>query len=361
MGYENITQAENSSAMQNSNAVIEISNLTKKYGSKKAVDDISFTVNRGEVLGFLGPNGAGKSTTMNILTGYISSTSGKTMVDGIDVLENPKAVKSKIGYLPENPPLYLDMTVREYLDFVYELKKVKLPRTNHLARVMDTVKIFDVADRMIKNLSKGYKQRVGLAQALIGDPEVLILDEPTVGLDPKQIIEIRDVIKTLGKTHTIILSTHILQEVNAVCDRVAIINQGKLAAMGSLQELSQTFGDKGKYLIRAVGSRVAVRNLLESIAEIVKIQPAGAEESGAVDFCIEFAEGTDPRKKIFEAFAKATLPIIEFKSLELTLEEIFLRVISAPVLETEAESDQGEAVLAEESEEKEEPDNESDI
>ena len=219
-------------------AVIEICGLTKKYGSKKAVDNISFKVRRGEILGFLGPNGAGKSTTMNILTGYISATSGSVRVDGLDVLENPKEVKKKIGYLPENPPLYFDMTVREYLKFVYELKGAKKPEREHIDEVMEIARISHMADRMIKNLSKGYKQRVGLAQALIGDPEVLILDEPTVGLDPKQIIEIRNVIRELGKDRTVILSTHILQEVSAVCDRVAIINRGRLVALDTLESLS---------------------------------------------------------------------------------------------------------------------------
>ncbi len=308
------------------NAVIEICELTKKYGSKKAVDNISLSVKRGEVLGFLGPNGAGKSTTMNILTGYISATSGKALVDGTDVLEDPKTVKTKIGYLPENPPLYFDMTVLEYLNFVYELKKVTLSRKKHIEEIMKTVKIDGVADRMIKNLSKGYKQRVGLAQALIGNPEVLILDEPTVGLDPKQIIEIRDVIKVLGKDRTVILSTHILQEVTAVCDRVAIINHGKLIAMDSLKNLSARFGEKGMYLIRALGTKSAVKELLESIEGLKSIRYISSAEPDTVDFKIAFKDGLDLRKRIFEVFASANLPILEFKSLDLTLEEIFIKV-----------------------------------
>ncbi len=308
------------------NAVIEICELTKKYGSKKAVDNISLSVKRGEVLGFLGPNGAGKSTTMNILTGYISATSGKALVDGTDVLEDPKTVKTKIGYLPENPPLYFDMTVLEYLNFVYELKKVTLPRKKHIEEIMKTVKIDGVADRMIKNLSKGYKQRVGLAQALIGNPEVLILDEPTVGLDPKQIIEIRDVIKVLGKDRTVILSTHILQEVTAVCDRVAIINHGKLIAMDSLKNLSARFGEKGMYLIRALGKKSEVKELLENVEGLRSIRYLSSVEHDTVDFKIDFKEGLDLRKRIFEVFASANLPILEFKSLDLTLEEIFIKV-----------------------------------
>ena len=205
--------------------MIEVVNLSKHYGDKKAVDGISFKAESGEILGFLGPNGAGKSTTMNILTGYISSTDGKALIDGIDILENPIKAKQKIGYLPEIPPLYVDMTVKEYLCYVYDLKKCKLPRNTHLADICRLVKIENVYNRIIKNLSKGYKQRVGLAQALVGNPPVLILDEPTVGLDPNQIIEIRTLIKKLGRNHTVILSSHILSEVQAVCDRIVVINQ----------------------------------------------------------------------------------------------------------------------------------------
>lgn len=338
-------------ALSTENAVIEICGLTKKYGTKKAVDNISLSVKRGEVLGFLGPNGAGKSTTMNILTGYISATSGKALVDGIDVLEDPKTVKTKIGYLPENPPLYFDMTVIEYLNFVYELKKVTLPRKEHLAEIMKTVKIDGVSDRMIKNLSKGYKQRVGLAQALIGNPEVLILDEPTVGLDPKQIIEIRDVIKVLGKDRTVILSTHILQEVTAVCDRVAIINHGKLVAMDSLKNLSARFGEKGMYLIRVLGSKSAVKALLEGVDGLKTIRYVASSEPETVDFKIAFKDGLDLRKRIFEVFSAANLPILEFKSMDLTLEEIFIKVTN----------DENLAVIAENDEKKEATKDESDI
>ena len=206
--------------------MIEIKNVTKRFGQHLAVDNLNFTVNEGEILGFLGPNGAGKSTTMNIITGYISATEGTVTVDGYDILDNPEEVKKRIGYMPEFPPLYLDMTVREYLNFVFEIKKVDLKnRKQEMDRILELVRITDVRDRLIKNLSKGYKQRVGLAQALVGNPPVLILDEPTVGLDPKQIIEIRNLIKQLGRKHTIILSSHILPEVSAVCQRVVIINK----------------------------------------------------------------------------------------------------------------------------------------
>jgi len=217
--------------------MIEVKNLTKKYGSNTAVDDISFTAESGKILGFLGPNGAGKSTTMNILTGYISSTSGSATLNGIDILQDPIAAKKLIGYLPEQPPVYLDMTVNEYLKFVYELKGSKIPRNSHLDEICSLVKITEMRKRLIRNLSKGYRQRVGLAQALIGNPPILILDEPTVGLDPKQIIEIRSLVKKLGKSHTVILSSHILPEVQAVCDKVVIINEGKIVVDDSLENL----------------------------------------------------------------------------------------------------------------------------
>ncbi|HEX7713924.1 MAG TPA: ABC transporter ATP-binding protein, partial [Bacillota bacterium] len=221
--------------------MIQVENVTKRYGQHVAVEQLNFTVNRGEILGFLGPNGAGKSTTMNIITGYISATEGTVKVDGRDILEDPQAVKEKIGYLPEFPPLYPEMTVQEYLDFVCEIKKVpETDRQENLERIVETVKIGEVKNRLIKNLSKGYKQRIGLAQALVGNPEVLILDEPTVGLDPKQIIEIRNLIKELGKEHTIILSSHILPEVSAVCERVIIINKGKIVASDTPANLAKS-------------------------------------------------------------------------------------------------------------------------
>lgn len=345
---------------RNSNAVIEICNLTKKYGSKSAVNNVSLTVNRGEVLGFLGPNGAGKSTTMNILTGYISSTSGKVSIDGKDILEFPKEAKKKIGYLPENPPLYMDMTVGEYLEFVFELKRVELPKKEHLEGIMETVKISHVKDRMIKNLSKGYKQRVGLAQALIGDPEVLILDEPTVGLDPNQIMEIRDVIKVLGKDRTVILSTHILQEVTAVCDRIAIINQGKIAALGDLKTLKEEFGEKGKYLVKAVGSNTEIRNILSAINGIKEIRNAEKTDDGASSIYVLFEDGKDLRVKVFEAFASAGIPMIELRSMELSLEEIFIKVTSMAE-EVEPLEEEQEIVADRTEEEKEETENESDI
>lgn len=329
--------ATETAPVKKDDAVIRICDLTKKYGAKKAVNKISFDVKRGEILGFLGPNGAGKSTTMNIITGYISATSGSVEVDGIDILESPKEARKKIGYLPENPPLYLDMTVSEYLNFVYELKKVREPRKEHIDGIMQVVKITHVADRMIRNLSKGYKQRVGLAQALIGNPDVLILDEPTVGLDPKQIIEIRNVIRELGRSRTVILSTHILQEVTAICDRVAIINHGRVAAFDTIENLSASFGEKGKYLVRAIGSRDEVRDILNSVAGMKYAGFVKVSEPKTVDFMIEFEEGLDLRREVFEAFASGNVPLIGFRSMDLSLEEIFIKITNAPVPEDDAE------------------------
>ena len=329
--------ATETAPVKKDDAVIRICDLTKKYGAKKAVNKISFDVKRGEILGFLGPNGAGKSTTMNIITGYISATSGSVEVDGIDILESPKEARKKIGYLPENPPLYLDMTVSEYLNFVYELKKVREPRKEHIDGIMQIVKITHVADRMIRNLSKGYKQRVGLAQALIGNPDVLILDEPTVGLDPKQIIEIRNVIRELGRSRTVILSTHILQEVTAICDRVAIINHGRVAALDTIENLSASFGEKGKYLVRAIGSRDEVRDILNSVAGMKYAGFVKVSEPKTVDFMIEFEEGLDLRREVFEAFASGNVPLIGFRSMDLSLEEIFIKITNAPVPEDDAE------------------------
>ena len=248
--------------------MIEIKNLTKNYGPKKAVDNISFTVEKGEIVGFLGPNGAGKSTTMNVITGYISLNGGSVKVDGFDIEKNPKECKTKIGYLPEQPPLYMDMTVLEYLEFVYELKGVKEPKENHIRKILDLVKIDDVKKRVIKNLSKGYKQRVGIAQALIGNPPILILDEPTVGLDPKQIIEIRNVIKELGKDRTVILSSHILAEIASICEKVIIINEGKVMGIGTPDELSNALSKQNIIDIRIVGDKNEIYKVLKNVENI---------------------------------------------------------------------------------------------
>lgn len=320
---DNLDFEDNLSAEQ-STAMIEITNLTKRYGKKVAVDNISFKVEKGEILGFLGPNGAGKTTTMNILTGYISLSDGSVKVDGLSILDKPLEARAHIGYLPENPPLYHDMTVNEYLNFVYELKKVKLERQGHLEEVMGLVKILDVKNRLIKNLSKGYKQRVGLAQALLGNPEVLILDEPTVGLDPNQIIEIRSVIKELGKNRTVILSTHILPEASAICDRVIIINNGQIIASDTPQNLSQKLVGGGKYLIRVAANVTDIKNALTSIEGIKNIEAQGVKEEGSVDLIIEAVPETDIQKAIFAALAAKQLPILMLKPIEMSLEEVFI-------------------------------------
>ena len=308
--------------------MIEVKDLTKVYGNKHAVDGISFTVNEGEILGFLGPNGAGKSTTMNILTGYISSTSGTAKVAGFDILEDPIEAKKHIGYLPEHPPLYLDMTVQAYLEFCYHLKKARQPMKAHLDDICARVRITDVRNRIIKNLSKGYRQRVGLAQALIGNPEVLILDEPTVGLDPKQIIEIRNLIKTLGKRHTVILSSHILPEVQAVCDRVIVINKGKIVADDTEENLSHNLSNDFRYIARIEGPEDEVTKILTSISGMKEVDSYGQKENGVFEYSLKAEPGTDIRRELFNRLADRNYPLLGLKTTELTLEDIFLRLTS---------------------------------
>ncbi|MCL2637148.1 MAG: ABC transporter ATP-binding protein [Oscillospiraceae bacterium] len=311
--------------------MIEVQNLSKNYGSNKAVDNISFRAEEGEILGFLGPNGAGKSTTMNILTGYISSTAGKAMIDGIDVLDDPIAAKRRIGYLPEYPPLYTDMTVNSYLKFVYELKKCKLPRNSHLNEICDLVKISDVGRRTIRNLSKGYRQRVGLAQALVGNPGTLILDEPTVGLDPKQIIEIRSLIKKLGKNHTVILSSHILPEIQAVCDRIVVINKGKIVANEKAGVLAAGLSENLSLKVRVEGSEAEVKKLLGGIHGVKNIMSLREAEAGVFEFEIEPKKGEDVRREIFKNLSSRNYPLLMMKSNELTLEEVFLKLITGDI------------------------------
>ena len=304
---------------------IEIKNLTKNYGSKKVLDNISFNVKKGEVMGFLGPNGAGKSTTMNIICGYLASSSGSVSVYGTDTAEFPMEAKKKIGYLPEIPPLYTDMTVMEYLDFVYDLKKADGNKKAHLRKVMEKVHVYDVKDRLIKNLSKGYKQRVGLSQALIGDPEVLILDEPTVGLDPRQIMEIREVICELGKERTVILSTHILQEVIAVCDSYTIINNGKIVSGGSMKEF--TDADAKVYKLRVVANRETAEEIAKSIETVESVIYSGSLERGTVDLTVKGKDNVDIRVDIFNAFSKANVPVIHFGAEVKSLESEFLKTV----------------------------------
>lgn len=306
--------------------MIEVQNLTKQYGSKKAVDDLSFTIQDGEILGFLGPNGAGKSTTMNMLTGYISSTSGKALINGIDILDDPIAAKKNIGYLPEIPPLYLDMTVKDYLNFIYDLKKCRLPRKSHLEDVCSLVMINDVYSRIIRNLSKGYKQRVGLAQALIGNPPILILDEPTVGLDPKQIIEIRTLIKKLGKKHTVILSSHILSEIQAVCDRIIIINGGKIAADDTTENLTRNISTDHRVIARIDGPREEILKMIKGINGVVSVVADMEREKGIFDYEIEAREDTDIRRELFKRVAARNWVMLGLKTSEMTLEDIFLKI-----------------------------------
>ena len=307
--------------------MVQVINLTKRYGQHVAVDQVSFTVEKGEIVGFLGPNGAGKTTTMNIITGYISATEGSVKVDGFDILEEPEEVKKRIGYMPEFPPLYLDMTVQEYLNFVSDIKKIdRKTKKQSMEKIMDMVKIGDVRKRLIKNLSKGYRQRVGLAQALIGAPPVLILDEPTVGLDPKQIIEIRNLIKELGKDHTIILSSHILPEVSAVCERVLIINKGKIVASDTPENLSKRLGDTGRLSVRVAGPERQVVKLLRELPGVKSVDSTGAKEPGTVDLLVEAEKDIDIRGPLFHALSRAEYPILQMKPIDLTLEEIFLQV-----------------------------------
>lgn len=306
---------------------IEIKNLVKSYGTKNALDNVSFSVKKGEVMGFLGPNGAGKSTTMNIICGYLAAGSGSVLVDGINAADNPTEVKRRIGYLPEQPPLYMDMTVLEYLVFVFELKGVKAKRDAHLRKIMEKVRIYDVRGRLIRNLSKGYKQRVGLAQALIGDPDVLILDEPTVGLDPRQIMEIRDVICELGRERTVILSTHILQEVMAVCDSYTIINKGRIAASGKMDEFSGVASDSCRLRIKADAETAA--EIAKTIDGVEKIRSLGSMERDTCDFILTAKSGCDIREGIFNAYSAAGCPILSMSTYFHTLEEVFMRAISS--------------------------------
>lgn len=306
--------------------MIEVKNLTKKYGTHIAVDDISFEVHEGEILGFLGPNGAGKSTTMNILTGYLSATNGKVSIHGHDILEEPNEAKANIGYLPEQPPLYPDMTVREYLNFMFDLKKCALPRQRHIAEICKVLKIEDVYGRLIRNLSKGYKQRVGFAQALIGNPPVLILDEPTVGLDPNQIIEIRTLIKMLGKHHTIILSSHILSEIEAVCDRIVIINDGKIVANDTAAELSANISNDRRLLVSVAGPAKEVSALISGINGVDKVSYEGSREAGVHAFAIETVGGADIRRDLFTRLAQRNWPLLSSGSAAMSLEDVFVKL-----------------------------------
>ena len=307
--------------------MIEVNNLVKRYGDHTAVDHLSFKIEKGKIYGFLGPNGAGKSTTMNMITGYIASTEGTVTIDGHDILDEPEQAKKCIGYLPEMPPLYFDMTVGEYMNFVADLKKIpKDQKKSMVEEVMDMVKITDMKNRLIKNLSKGYRQRVGLAQAILGYPEVIILDEPTVGLDPKQIIEIRDLIKSLKKKHTVILSSHILSEVSAVCDYVLIISHGKLVASDTPENLGKLAEGSNTLNLLIKGEKDRIRTTLGQIEGIKNITVDTAKEEHVWNVTISTKEDTDIREEVFFKMADARCPILEMQSKKVSLEEIFLEL-----------------------------------
>lgn len=316
--------------------MIEVKNLVKRYGNQTAVDHLSFTVEKGQILGFLGPNGAGKSTTMNIITGYISATEGTVTVNGLDVYEEPEEVKRMIGYLPEFPPLYPDMTVKEYLHFVADIKKDnKHEKNKMISDIMEATMITSVSDRLIKHLSKGFKQRVGLAQAIMGYPELIILDEPTVGLDPKQIIEIRELIKELSKNHTVILSSHIMQEVSAVCDTVMIIDKGKLVLSDKPENLSNRLGTSGRLQLTVKGKKASVIENLKKIPGVNNIEENEQSNEEVVELSVYYEEEKDIRENVFYAMCEAKTPILEMQPIRLSLEDIFLKVTNHDVEDQE--------------------------
>ena len=325
--------------------MINVTGLSKRYGTHLAVNNVNFNIEKGEVIGFLGPNGAGKSTIMNILTGYLSLTQGKVAIDGFDILENPEEAKKRIGYLPEIPPLYVDMKVREYLNFIYDLKKVKFPKKPHIDEVLKLVKIDHVQNRLIKNLSKGYRQRVGFAQALIGNPDVLILDEPTVGLDPNQIIEIRNLISRLGKNHTIILSSHILSEIQAVCKRVIIINKGEIIADDTAENLSDKISSERSLVARIAAGEQDMIDALSTVKGVKSVMSLGRKEDGTFDFLIEPKLGMDIRAAVFERVVSRGKTLLSLTSNKLSLEQVFLRLTGA------ADNDEARRMLGIEMEE----------
>lgn len=307
--------------------MIEVRELVKRYGGRPAVDGLSFTVESGQVYGFLGPNGAGKSTTMNIMTGYLGPTAGEVLVDGHSVADEPEEAKRRIGYLPEQPPLYTEMTVDEYLEFAAALKKApRADRARQVDRAVERTRLGEVRRRLIRNLSKGYRQRVGIAQALLGDPEIIILDEPTVGLDPKQIIEIRALIRALAAEHTVILSSHILAEVRAVCDQILIIHRGRMVASGAPAELERRLAGSQALDVVVKGEEAAVRALLSALPGVRSVACVPGAEPGTAGFRVEPWAGEDLREAVFRACAAAELPLLGLRSGGLTLEEIFLKL-----------------------------------
>ena len=345
--------------------MIEVKNLVKRYGDHLAVDHLSFHVDKGQIYGFLGPNGAGKSTTMNIMTGYIASTEGEVLIDGHNILEEPEKAKKCIGYLPEQPPLYFDMTVGEYLKFAADLKKIpKNQRKDQIEDVMEMVGITQMKDRLIKNLSKGYKQRVGLAQAILGYPDIIILDEPTVGLDPKQIIEIRSLIKKLSEKHTIILSSHILSEISAVCDYVMIINHGKLVASDTTENLEKMTLGSNTLELTVKGTKDAVESLLEGMEEIQSLEwnsKEKSEEDGTVSFTIKTEEKVDIREKLFYMMADNKMPILNMHSTKISLEDVFLELTENEKDDEKKAPEEIDEVSEEDDEGQEEEENDSNL
>lgn len=324
--------------------MIEVKGLVKRYGSHTAVENLSFTVETGQVYGFLGPNGAGKSTTMNMITGCISATDGQVLIDGHDIFDDPIAAKRCIGYLPEIPPLYPDFSVREYLKFVCELKGVKKSGVSaETQRVIEKADIADVADRLIKTLSKGYRQRVGLAQALVGDPEIIILDEPSIGLDPKQIIQMRELIRSLGREHTVILSSHILSEVSEVCDHILIIKKGKLVGNGTPQELAAMMQTGTTLSIQARGDLERTKAALEGIGGDITVTENAAEH--ALDIVIETKDGSDLREQASVALSGAGCVILSMNLTQASLEDVFLELTYG---EDAAQAEQDEAARLDE-------------
>ena len=307
--------------------MIEISNLVKKYGDHVAVDNLSLTIEPGKIYGLLGPNGAGKSTTMNILTGYIGATSGTVKINGYDILNQPEEAKKCVGYLPELPPLYMDMTVAEYLKFVAELKKIeKKKRKEMINDAMEMTGVSDVSERLIKNLSKGYRQRVGFAQAVLGYPQIIILDEPTVGLDPKQIIEIRELIKKLGENHTVILSSHILTEISAVCDHVFIISKGKLVASDATENLINLMSTEQNIDIIAKCDEAVAHQVIENVSDVKEVKFEQPEEDDTVKFVVRAQKGCDIREGLFKAFCDRNITLLEMHSAVKSLEDVFLEL-----------------------------------
>ncbi len=323
---KHIQTEEQATKRERGSGTVRVEHLVKRYGSNYALSDVSFEIAEGEIVGLLGPNGAGKSTTMNILTGYLSATSGVAEVGGISIVDDPMNAKRLIGYLPELPPVYGDMTVDEYLNFVYELKNCDLPREAHLDEVRDVVKLREVRKRLIRNLSKGYRQRVGIAQALIGDPRVIIFDEPTVGLDPKQILEVRNLIRSLGRKHTVILSTHILAEVQAVCDRIIIINRGQMVANERTDELARVMDENSRYRYAIAGAQREVLSALRGVRGVLNAEATQERDGDAYIYAIE-TNGSEVRRAIFRMCAEKNFPIFSIENAGGDLESIFMRLV----------------------------------